>query len=114
MNDSFELFLRNSQQIWIFCPDCGVIIDADNADEHKKCKIDRRNIIEIKDLGEWAWRRIADWHKSELASYSSVELGQELFEIRCIHMNSLVYQIACACLGKNEVNKRLKKLKGKT
>ena len=58
------------------------------------CSDDCINVIPVQALGEWAFR-----HSKELMAYGWVE-GSGFFD-----------EIAVACLGEKEVEKRLRKLK---
>lgn len=96
MTKGFGKFLRDFAKGRTECYNCKAIIEFTKGGH-----------IAVEDLGEWAMEKIIEWRNDELHSYSSKDLGQKMFELRCIEMNSLIYQIAVGCLGKKEVNSRL-------
>lgn len=60
------------------------------------------DLLNIFDLGEWAWEKYLDWSKPIEGAERNTNYGD--------WKNTFVFDIAIACLGKNEIENRLKEL----
>ncbi len=60
-------------------------------------KLQTNDVINVEDLGEWAWKRL--------------ELDTELRYGQTWDEEELLKEIATACLGKKEIKKRIEKMK---
>jgi len=96
MSESFEGFLKKKSlsvgDSWINVPYDDI---GDEADEQ---------VVFLKDLGEWAWAKILTLNKEDFrkGAFDKFYSGRYL-DFYLIHK-----EIAVACLGKKEVEKRLK------
>jgi len=82
-----------------------------NSKDTKRYHTEKGRFVSVEDLGEWAWQ---EWKKYSKTFYfdwifsknkETKNLGNSLFK-----RNNLLWQIAIACLGKKEIEKRLKEL----
>ena len=77
-------------------------------------------VIMLSDLGEWAWNEIAEdynYEKKEIKKARGTEIEDDaivaFYDFWDRGETQLLKEIAVACLGKKEIEKRLMKLEAK-
>ena len=104
-------FLEEHKQFINVCLEHSSLIDADNEDEHKNCELEGNHIVLIQDLGNWAWEQFLEF--KNIADKSLKEEGKGFHPIYAIkfQISEEYKKIAISCLGRKEIEKRLKELK---